>query len=380
MPVITVSAAGGNYNTTAAWFGGALPSPTADTIAADGTSGQLTVTAAVTTMGMNLTGYTQALTLNAALTVSGDVALSSHAGFISGGSGALIVNATSSMTSNGKTWGNPLTFSGANTIKTLVGNWVVTGLFTSLTTTQTVSQSAAGTETLTCNGGIQMTGIMGGSVIVRLNGGTWLGSAVLQNNTNIVGGINIGGAVAYNAGTLTREAGAAGTVNVGSGSVLTIAQGTTLNTSGVTWHSVTIPGGVLLTLNSLLTVSNTLTISGTGPVNFDGPRGFTVATLTITTTGTVTHILTQSSTNIYTVTTALNNTGSTNSLRVTLASSSATAVIFTVNNGATLNCAYLNGTLIDSSGGRIVRTFNGDLNQTTNWVRLTDLVTTGQTF
>ncbi len=210
---------------------------------------------------------------------------------------------------------------------------------------------------------------------------TWSGASVIRNNLTITssGTFTVSGDVAYNTGTLTRTG---GTNTVSGPSVLTIALGTTLNTGGITWGSVTIlaTAGMALTLNSPFTVGNTLTISGVGAVTFAGAHGFTVAALTITTTGTHTHILTQSITNTYTVTTALNNTGSTPSSRVTLASSTTVAVIFTVNNGATVNCAYLNGTSVNSGAGRTVSTFGGTFNGTINWISFTGSVTTGWTW
>jgi hypothetical protein len=68
MAVITVSATGGNFNATAAWVGGVVPT-SADDIVGAGTSGQLTVNVASTVRSMDFSAYTNTITFNNTLTL-----------------------------------------------------------------------------------------------------------------------------------------------------------------------------------------------------------------------------------------------------------------------------------------------------------------------
>lgn len=69
MPTRTISNAGGNSNTVGAWTEGAVPT-SADEIVATGTSGNLTVNAALACRSIDLTGYTGTLTHNSGVTIS----------------------------------------------------------------------------------------------------------------------------------------------------------------------------------------------------------------------------------------------------------------------------------------------------------------------
>jgi hypothetical protein len=64
MATRTVSAAGGNWNSTATWVGGVIPT-TSDNIVADATSGPLTVNVAATIQFFNFTGWTNTLAIDA---------------------------------------------------------------------------------------------------------------------------------------------------------------------------------------------------------------------------------------------------------------------------------------------------------------------------
>ena len=70
MAVRTISNAGGNYNNTATWVEGVVPT-SADDIVATATSGQLTINVASAARSFNFTNYTNTLTVNAQWTVSG---------------------------------------------------------------------------------------------------------------------------------------------------------------------------------------------------------------------------------------------------------------------------------------------------------------------
>lgn len=71
MPTRTISNTGGNYNSTGSWVEGAVPT-SADDIVATATSGQLTINVASAARTIDLTNYTNTITMNANLTVSGN--------------------------------------------------------------------------------------------------------------------------------------------------------------------------------------------------------------------------------------------------------------------------------------------------------------------
>ena len=75
MATITVSAAGGNWNSTATWVGGVIPTTT-DDVRADGTSGNLTVNVNVSVQFVNFTSWTNLLTINSTNTLTLNLAAS----------------------------------------------------------------------------------------------------------------------------------------------------------------------------------------------------------------------------------------------------------------------------------------------------------------
>lgn len=70
MATRTISNIGGNYNLASAWVEAAVPT-SADDVVSTATSGQLTVNVASAARSINLSSYTNTLTMNANLTVSG---------------------------------------------------------------------------------------------------------------------------------------------------------------------------------------------------------------------------------------------------------------------------------------------------------------------
>jgi hypothetical protein len=69
MAVITISNTGGNWNSTATWVGGAIPT-LVDSIAATATSGQLTVNVNAQILSFDFTNYVNTLTINSNITLS----------------------------------------------------------------------------------------------------------------------------------------------------------------------------------------------------------------------------------------------------------------------------------------------------------------------
>jgi hypothetical protein len=131
-----------------------------------------------------------------------------------------------------------------------------------------------------------------------------------------------------------------------------------------------------------LFITTNLTISAN--ITFGGTSGWTCSNLICATAG-VTITLQDSVT--YTTTTSAQLTGGTNASRITMVSSSATVrTIWTLENGATQNLVYVNGTRIDSSLGQTVYTFGGTISttpigaETLNWSLLTTPGTVAYTF
>jgi hypothetical protein len=131
-----------------------------------------------------------------------------------------------------------------------------------------------------------------------------------------------------------------------------------------------------------LIVLNNLTISGN--TTFAGTTGWTCNNLICTVSGI--NIVLQNSI-IYTTITSAQLTGGTNALRINMTSNSATVrAIWTLENGATQNLVYVNGTRIDSSLGQTVYTFGGTISttpvgaETLNWSLLTTPGTVAYTF
>jgi hypothetical protein len=103
MATRTISNLGGNYNSTATWVEGVVPT-SADDIAATATSGQLTVNVASAARNVNFTNYTNTLTMNNTLSLSGTGFTNT---FVSGmtitGSSNIAITNTCTIISNGLT-------------------------------------------------------------------------------------------------------------------------------------------------------------------------------------------------------------------------------------------------------------------------------------
>ena len=314
-------------------------------------------------------GYTGTITRSFQLTVAGN--FTDHTASAWAGSGTLQISATSTMTSNGQTWGAPLTFNGTST-KTLVGNWSVT-LLSIIGGTTTLNKSAGGTETLTATGGMSIGNGFIGTADVILTGGTWSGSSSFGCATlTIAGNVTINSGTNLGTSTLTYSS---GTVTVSAGTFTLSGNCTLNNIAGITWSSISTTNASTCTLNSLLTMTGTLSIFAGS--SFTGTAGFTCGTLTGGAGGVTAATTTLQAGITYTVTSALTiNSSRVGAINTFTSSSPTVKAILTLSPGATCN-VLSNFTRIDASNGRTIRSFNGTITDCSNIVAFTDIGVSG---
>jgi hypothetical protein len=265
MAVRTVSILGGNWNAVTTWVGGVVP-VSADTVDFTALSGNLTVNITTATLaGINFTNYVGTITFNANISVNTSVNLGTG-GFTQAGGGTfgLAIGNTTTITSNGVSWNNLLSFTGNGVTYTLADNLNVTGNIV-----------LAGTSSITFTGNIlyiggnltvSSTATTLGTTTFNFNGtSTWSCPSVGQIRNNItidtLGTLTVSGNVYYQTGTLTYIA---GTV-VSTGSVLNLTASTTINTSGMTWREISITTGTQTLISDLncevLRMNNSVTVN-----------------------------------------------------------------------------------------------------------------------
>lgn len=345
-----------NWSATSGGAAGASVPGASDNVIFDGNGNSAsTISATITVLSFTVvSGYTSTITHNAVLTVAGNVTLTT--GYTIAGSLAITISAASTITSGGQTWPNGMNFNGTNT-KTLSDNLVIGGTLAINGVSTVINATTA--ETLTC-AGITVSQATSGTAKIILSGGTWLGTAALQNDLDIAGNVTVSGSVAFNTKTLTYISGTVTT----TGSTLTIAASTTLNTAGITWNNISNSASATLTINSLLSVGGTMTLANSNSITFDGTSGFTAATVDITNISGKTLTLNDGVT--YTITNAFTaNTSRLASILTITSDHASNRAILTLQQGATCN-VLANFTRIDASAGRAILTFNGTVTDCVN--------------
>ncbi|MFZ2072204.1 MAG: hypothetical protein WAV10_00780 [Minisyncoccia bacterium] len=259
-----------NWGTDTNWLEGAVPLST-DDVVFDASSPACTVnTSTRAAKTLDFSAYTNTITMSAGIAVSGSITFGTSM-TISGGA-SLIVNDTSTLTSNGVTWPNSLTFQGLSKTHTFADDWHIGAqLILSGTTALILNGSNVyiGTN-LTSN----TTATTSGTTNLIMNGtGTWSNSSTgkITNNLtfNTAGTISIVNNVRYSGGTMTYTA---GTMNVGATSFLVLSAASTLNTGGMTWNNVTV-----------ITASQTITLLS--DLNIGGNAAFGATTINVTING-----------------------------------------------------------------------------------------------
>lgn len=369
MATRTIANGGGNFNATGTWVEGAVP-VAGDAVVATSTSGQLTVNVAsggVGLLSVDFTGYLNTLTMNNTLTVSGPVTFA--AGMTIAGTSDLIINNTSTITPNGKTFTGGLQIVANAKVITLASDFQINGTFTISSGNNTIN----GAFNLFIGGNMTTTTVASGTATLVMNGtGTWSGTGrtiskiILNGTVTITGTVGIGnaGQVKYSGGTVATPV------------IQCYGLNNTLDTAGMNWTTVTIDQGFsgVLTLPSTLSAT-TLNINGN--VTFQGTGGFNVGTYnqTFANQGIAVSLLAGTT---YTVRTAMNMQGIPSKLNTMVSSVvNGTKAIFNLVSGATQSNYGGNVTDIDSSGGQKIYTYGSVLTRTINWVNFTIPTTIG---
>lgn len=370
-----------NWSATSGGSNNASVPVVSDDVTLDGAGANgntaMTVSSTVSCLSLTFTsGYTNTATISTAtsITIAGNFTDATNHSWTVNGTGVMAISATSTITSNGKTFPGPVTFSGASTTKTLSGNWTITGRLTINASNPILN--ATSSESLSCAGINMLGALASGTAKIILTGGTWSGNAnaAIINDLDIAGNVTISGIVYFNTKTLTYVSGSVTT----TGSTLTLSGASTLNTSGMSWNNVTIAATATYTLNSLLSCSGTLLINNGIAPTFGGTSGWTVATFLSNHLSSATVFLKNGVT--YTITSAFNCSQSRLGSMIAIRSDDATnKAILTLNQGAT--CSVLaTFTRIDASNGRVIYTYNGTVTDCININPYTDLKTVSRTF
>jgi hypothetical protein len=216
-----------NWSTTSGGAGGSAVPLSTDDVFFDGNSPSCTVnTTARVALSLTFTGYTNTITMDQGITVSGNVTLSS--GMTIAGTSALTVGTTATLTSNGKTWPTQLILTGAATY-TLADDWTV-GQSGVANTQMIFGNTSANLNTvngfsITPLGGVRYQGSTGGAIgttVVHLTVTQTLDAPSIAGGRGVLLPMNInapGGTITVSAGFPASFAG----MNYIAGTVTTVA-------------------------------------------------------------------------------------------------------------------------------------------------------------
>jgi hypothetical protein len=266
MPIWRNTTGDGLWGTAGNWLtdgsGSGVPAPGTDATF-DALSPSCTVNALNRNCrNINFTGYTNTLTMTFGIFVSGTVTFISTQSSRIAGTGTLNINANSTITSNGGTWPNALTFTGTITV-TLADILTVNGLLTTVTGAVTIN-----TNSISVRGDFILNTNLNGTTTFNIDGTgnqTWNSSGGSLNvNTNInkasgnltfaSGNKSFGGTAGI---TLTY-------VSLGTGALITTGSTLVILTSriqsnGINWGNINaasnIPG-VVITLLDDMSINN----------------------------------------------------------------------------------------------------------------------------
>ncbi len=350
-----------NYNNSLNWSLLAVPTASDGNVAtfdANILSGPCTVNVASVCNSVDFSAYNNTITMTNTLTSSGNVILGS--GMTISGASQLIVNASSTLTANGKLWPNGITINGATSTYTLADIWTVGGTFTfgAAGVVNTLNGSS-----LRCNANFTQVGTgQSGTTNIFLQGtGNWtVNAGTLYNPITFNGTYTfVGATLTYSTGILTYSAGTIG----GTVPALVIGGSCTLNTSGMNWNNITqSTAGAIVTLTSALNSIGTTAIAAN--TIFSGTAGVNASTFNCTTAGVST---TFRSGLTYSVSTAMTLRGTAASNIVFISSTTGTQYNLVLSAGATQDVSFTNATDANSNLGLTIYDYKGAINNTANW-------------
>lgn len=372
MATRTIANGGGNYTAIGSWVEGAVPT-SADTVTATVTSGQLTINGTSVAGSVNLSAYTNTLSGAGTWTVSGNILFGT--GMTITATGILTINASSTITSNGKPWTGTLTPSLTPTI-TLGDNFQVNA----------ISHALAATAAITVNGNIlSVIGNITMSAGRSFNGTTTfkcVGTGLITNGGGILNNFQIAtsgtstfsSTFTYNTGTFTYISGA--TDFTTNNTTIAVAAATTFDTGGITLNNMNFQTtDFTVTLNSMLNLAGTLTTSRN--TTFGGIGGWSVSNFNCVTAGRTTTLNTG---NTYTITSGITLTFTSASHGGFVSSSSGTKANLILNIGASQDIDFCDATDIDSSAGQTFWSYKGILSNTNNWNLIVPQINLTSTF
>lgn len=254
-----------NWSASSGGANNASVPTSADVANFDGLGNTSSVISAIITIGGLIidSAYTATITHNAVLTIAGSVTLGAN--YTIAGTSDLVINAASTITSNGKTWPNGFVFSVASATITLVGNLTINGTFyAGAYNGAIVIINKTTSEKLILNGSIsggQPSGpnYVNGTVGIDMYGSSWIavnfGAPFTNYGTVALTGTYIG---AY--GGFTNL----GTINAGTSTFQ--GNGPNFNSGGAVFNNFNTGYGTL-TLTSNLTINGLLTNGGNQNIN-----------------------------------------------------------------------------------------------------------------
>src|ERR1035437_1495373 len=182
MATRTIANGGGSWATAGTWVEGIVPI-LGDAVVCTASSGQLTIGAAAACTSIDFTSYTNTLTLNQTLTVSGNVTLVAAMTITtSAGTPILSVNVTSTLTSNTKAFPSALDLRGTSQTFTLADNWTVLSLtISSAVTSVTINGHILSltTSLTTSSGNLPLNGT---TTLTFIGTGSWIGYSQINCN------------------------------------------------------------------------------------------------------------------------------------------------------------------------------------------------------
>ena len=335
------------------------------------------VSANITILSVTFTaGYTANANIanNILLTVAGNFTDNpAHTWTVGNTVSRLVISATSTITTNGRSFPGSVLFLNTNT-KTIVGNFTILGgLFVNdILAGQTTTINRTTAEEIICNGlSSGFNSNIQGTITLRITGGAivFQGGGNNLTFTNILFDGNISSATGnlIFGGSLLRWV--SGTFPVSTLSLRVLGT-TTLETNPIIFNNFDMNVNSIITLNTTLNVAGTFAPgSSAGSFPFIGVAGFDIGTFTPSSTTGAPLILRNGNTYVI-----RNITGGSNGAAPIQSDSATLRSNLILRPGGSCN-TRVNFTRINATGGRVIDTWNGVVTDCINVRSYTDLQT-----